>query len=506
MGSSRALVCATAFVLILLSSASKDEHIFEQREVDLHQITQELLHPDSFMLQQQVDITDLLDPKEFTVGEHAIVSPPEQYDTLSERRGSRPGIWRPRGRRPSHGSRFFRGPPALEYPVQFPLARPSSDNLQAICLHADHRPRYPDSYFPASGFGKQRRKASAVNNAEWWFSTCCKNNETWGVEASLCCATQAWEQSVESFCEEDSSVKDRQEDCCRKPGNNRLNCFHENAPNPDYKPTEELPVPPLPSAAAFSFDPHTCQRTYGSLREPLRADQIPKKIDISFPPGRPTADSIDSLCKNQKIRPLYTVKCLPASGYDWLARQAKTINRIEKGFKQCCKKKQDVLNCADRKWREELNKFCVVGDGEVLDFHCCTAADEKNEQYNCFQHISLDPYYNMTLDTQEPSLTKICDTHKIIKKKFPVAVPLKNFVNQCCPLSEEEKATCFAQRLKETTENLCSSKKASLPAVRRCCRSPSQNTHECISKILMDAVTKAANVLRQKKKKKCPFA
>lgn len=90
--------------------------------------------------------------------------------------------------RPSFGPRSFAGP---DYPVQFPLARPSYDNLQAICLHADHRPRYPVSYFPSSGFGQQKRRASAVNKAESWFSTCCQGNETWGREVTLCCATQA---------------------------------------------------------------------------------------------------------------------------------------------------------------------------------------------------------------------------------------------------------------------------------------------------------------------------
>ncbi|MEQ2175013.1 hypothetical protein GOODEAATRI_013772, partial [Goodea atripinnis] len=90
---------------------------------------------------------------------------------------------------PSFGPRSF--PPGLQYAVQFPLGQPTPDNIQAICVHADHRPRYPDSYFPPSGFGKQTRMATAVNNAESWFSTCCKGNETWGTEGTLCCATQA---------------------------------------------------------------------------------------------------------------------------------------------------------------------------------------------------------------------------------------------------------------------------------------------------------------------------
>lgn len=87
--------------------------------------------------------------------------------------------------------RLSAGPPMTDYPVQFPLARPSRNNLMAICIHSDHRPRYPSSYFPASGFGQQKRRASAVNTAESWFSTCCQGNEMWRREATLCCAIQA---------------------------------------------------------------------------------------------------------------------------------------------------------------------------------------------------------------------------------------------------------------------------------------------------------------------------
>lgn len=87
--------------------------------------------------------------------------------------------------------RSYGAPFVQSYPVQFPLARPSSSNLQAICVHSDHRPLYPGSYFPSSGFGQQKRRASAVNKAESWFSVCCQGNATWGSETTLCCATQA---------------------------------------------------------------------------------------------------------------------------------------------------------------------------------------------------------------------------------------------------------------------------------------------------------------------------
>lgn len=52
---------------------------------------------------------------------------------------------------------------------------------------------------------------------------------------------------------------------------------------------------------------------------------------------------------------------------------------------------------------------------------------------------------------------------------------------------------------------LCSPGKPTT-AVSRCCRLPSEETPQCISNILMDAITKANSVLHQKKKKRCPIS
>ncbi|KAM9851667.1 extracellular matrix protein 1 [Aulostomus maculatus] len=493
MGSSWALVCATAFLWILLSSADKDEHILEQREVtfDLDTIMQEMQQPDSFMGQKEADLTDLFDMSEFSV---------MQVDTLKERGSSRPGVLTPRGRRPSFGPRS--SPPILDYPVQFPLARPTPDNLQAICLHGDQRPLYPDSYFPDSGFGQLKRRASAVNKAESWFRSCCKGNQTWGEEVMLCCATQAWELSVESFCVEDSSVKDRLYHCCRLTGSTRQNCFNDDAPNPGYNPMEELPVPPLPSTDIFNFDPNTCRSsevTPHSVRG--HSEETSKRTDIKFPLGRPTVENIESLCQDQNLRPLYFIKCLPTTGYEMLARQAKTVNRMEKKFKQCCKKKQGVLNCAEQKWRAELNKFCSNRKSGKVDFECCWRVDDRSD---CFQKMSPDPYYNMTSAPEEPSLRGICDTHKIIKKKFPVGFKIKGIVKKCCPLSSQDQNICFDQRLQDTLDEMCKFENILPPAVLSCCKMTPKGSPQCLSNILLDAISKATVSLRQKKR--CPLS
>lgn len=98
----------------------------------------------------------------------------------------------------------------------------------------------------------------------------------------------------------------------------------------------------------------------GNRRKKVKEPSSSLKVDINFPPGRPHPDTINSLCKYQKLRPLYAVKCLPGQDYGWLARQAKTVNRIEKGFKRCCKVNRNVLKCADDKVKHETVKLLLA--------------------------------------------------------------------------------------------------------------------------------------------------
>ncbi|XP_061632079.1 extracellular matrix protein 1-like [Phyllopteryx taeniolatus] len=486
---------AVGSLLVLLGSANHDKHNMEQREItfDFGDVMHLMQSPESQVMQQEADLSDLVDTKEFAMQ--------EKLDT-PRGRGSRPASFSPRGRRPSAGSRSEI--PMLDYPVQFPLGQPTSDNLQAVCLHGDLRPRYPDSYFPNSGFGQLRRRASAVNNAESWFSACCAGNQTWGKEATLCCAMQAWELSVENFCKEDSSVKDRLYHCCRKTGSQRLNCFQKDSPNPRYEPSEAIPVVPLPATVEFSFDKNTCYRTSVTQLNVSESRQQSgsQKSEINFPPGRPSADNVESLCRNQKQRPLYSVKCLPSSGYELLAHQAKIINRMEKGFKQCCKKNQDVLVCAEQKWRDALRRFCSSKKGGKVDYECCLGST-ASDGLGCFQAKSPDPHYNMT--SQEELSPKICQSRKIIKKVLPDGFHAKNILNECCAMTPQDHTTCFVQKVEETSVRMCTSKKTSPPVARRCCRMAPLEQPKCVTNFVMDAITKATKVSNQKKKKRCPL-
>lgn len=74
--------------------------------------------------------------------------------------------------------------------ITFPLARPTTANIHAICQYSNQRPRYSKNMLPRSGFGYLHRQGSAVNRLESWYTVCCADG-TKDDELTLCCAQQA---------------------------------------------------------------------------------------------------------------------------------------------------------------------------------------------------------------------------------------------------------------------------------------------------------------------------
>lgn len=472
-----AFVCSSALSLLCLGSASTDDHLLQQREVtfDPSHIMQAESQPlDLHLLQTEMDLSDLLEGLK------------EQPSPGFSPRASRP---RPAGP----------GASAERFSVRFPLARPSPENIQAICRHGDRRPRYPESFFPASGYGVLKRRADAVNTLEAWFGGCCGDNRT--EEVTLCCATQAWEKSASHFCEVDFSIKAPHFHCCKKRGSERLSCFDNSAKDPSYSPTEQESVQPVPAKAKFSFDPQSCPGTAEipqSIRKNRENETAPTTFsenNLIFPPAEPTDSNIESLCENQQLRPRYKTKCLAVRGNDLVIHQAKTINRLEKRFKNCCKTQRRILQCAQRSWADEMKRFCQGGKGKKVDFQCCNG----RSQFDCFRNMSKDPGYNKTAFSESLSLDNLCNTHELIRKRFSVGFSLKNIESKCCHGAFMLRKTCIPEELGELFKSKCA-KRDVPPSVRRCCRASSP---ECFNKIVMDSITKAA-IFTNQKKKRCP--
>ncbi|RVE62668.1 hypothetical protein OJAV_G00159550 [Oryzias javanicus] len=492
MGSSWVLLCAIAARLVLLGAASEDGPIeqrpVEQRPVEQRPVEQRpitgVTYDDSFLMQREVDLSSVFDLQKESFHQRPVGPPvkPMEEGVFAF------GFMTPRGSRPA----------VEEYPVNFPLSQPSANNIEAICRHSDFRPRYPKSYFPTSSFSKLKRMAAAVNNAEYWFSTCCNQNQTLQNDTVLCCTTQAWELSVNLFCEEDGAVKDIYYECCRKTGNDRRQCFNANSLNQNYEPTEELPVLSVPPTAEFNFDPSICPRKLMSPRSTRNKEKktfVSQKTDMNFPLGQPTADNIESLCRTLKHQPFYSTRCLPRSGYELVARQAKSINSLTRAFKRCCSRR-NKLNCANQKWREELEKFCS-GKQKKTSFMCCTG-DDPSAWSACFKSASPDPHYNMTSASEEPSLSKICENPSL-KNRLPTEFPAETFLSECCPLPEPDKTVCSKQKLAEMSQEACS-KRGSQSLSDMCCRPGSEElSSKCVSKLVLDLIAKATKNTRKRK-------
>lgn len=81
--------------------------------------------------------------------------------------------------------------PEVQLKPYFPPARPSVENLNALCSNGASRPRYPKSCIPPSAHASVRRAGTAVNRVEAWFSQCCQRGVAQGDQQILCCVKQA---------------------------------------------------------------------------------------------------------------------------------------------------------------------------------------------------------------------------------------------------------------------------------------------------------------------------
>ncbi|KAF4100622.1 hypothetical protein G5714_018818 [Onychostoma macrolepis] len=140
----------------------------------------------------------------------------------------------------------------------FPPARPSANNLNAVCLYGNGRPRYPAFCFPSSSYAYAHRAGNAVNRLESWLNQCCYGGLALGNGQILCCAKQAWETALSYFCTEEYSTMTLVNECCEKNGEERWNCFERQAPNPSYQPLCGYTAPLITPDTIFTWDPNTC--------------------------------------------------------------------------------------------------------------------------------------------------------------------------------------------------------------------------------------------------------
>uniref|UniRef100_A0A8C1TVP7 Extracellular matrix protein 1b n=1 Tax=Cyprinus carpio TaxID=7962 RepID=A0A8C1TVP7_CYPCA len=297
--------------------------------------------------------------------------------------------------------------------VDFPPAFPKTGNLQDICQFSKAPVRYPKDMFPQDGFGHAFRQADAINKLQSWYGVCCGIDKT--QEEQICCAEQAWKKSLAAYCSQEFSIKTSHYVCCKKSGKARWSCFDKEASNTSYNVSSEVSNGNSPQKIqGFKYNSSACKGSSVACPEALmKQTEAPY---TSFPPVRLDSSNIIHICAHHKLRLRIFPKCLPRTRYDWLIRQAKIINVLEREYNQCYEEKKDQQLCAEKKWKKMVDEFCkdeMKTNGQ--QFECC-GKNKEEEQYSCFAASAPDPEYRPTDGALSPSaapptLQTLRDTH-----------------------------------------------------------------------------------------------
>ncbi|XP_060778000.1 extracellular matrix protein 1 [Neoarius graeffei] len=376
--------------------------------------------------------------------------------------------------------------------VPFPLARPTTTNILAICQYSYLRPRDFEEILPTSGFGHLHRQASAINQLESWYTVCCANGSQ-NYELILCCAQQAWKKSLSAFCENEFTIKTRHYHCCKENGPAKWDCFEKEASDTSYRPS---------TVQSFDFDPKSCQKI--SISEVAGSTMKESIININFPPGRPNSANIVPLCAFRKHRRRYLTRCLPHRDVDWLTHQLKAINGLEKEFGQCCKERKDIQACTEGKWKKMVDRFCKdEKKDQVNQFECCKK-QKGEEQYNCFNNTAPNPHYMITSDYNHdeprPVLDMFCDTYTALQKMNHLPFAVDKMAEKCCILVDDKRSACLQLQLDNLLDEACEGDNPLLAQVKRnCCKKTGKGRSKCITKLLLHNIAKAKGINKNRR-------
>ncbi|XP_015265594.1 PREDICTED: extracellular matrix protein 1 [Gekko japonicus] len=358
----------------------------------------------------------------------------------------------PRGRRPP-GVGHPRYPSNLP---DFPPGRPNLSNIDGICAEGRQKAAYGPWNLPHTSFSHLSRQGAALNDLEASVSQCCQLPE----DRKLECSQAAWSDVLEKFCEAEFSVKTKPYPCCKLEGASQEDCFARMAPSPNYEQQGEEPSDCTPS------DPSQCKP-----KDLIAAHKLPK---IAFPPGRPTDANIKNICKLRKFRPVYPESTLPKSGFGWFVRQARAINRLEKEFKNCCRK-EDVVGCAYGRWETVLTQFCKKEGAVKTKPHFCCKEPEGEDRFACFTNQAPFPAYDreirvVNLAEVTPALLDLlCGQHTLLSKQKHMPALVQNITQPCCELQGDERTQCAQQEKSQFITTLCNSPKAFWKDTKKCC-------------------------------------
>ncbi|CAL8298012.1 unnamed protein product [Lota lota] len=119
---------------------------------------------------------------------------------------------------------------------------------------------------------------------------------------------------------------------------------------------------------------------------------------VEFPPARPTANLLYSICAYSSSRLRYPPRYFPSSGVSHFRRCGKAIDRLESWYTACCtgqmtQENTHILCCAEQAWKQALNTFCAEEHSTMTAaYFCC--AEEGEAMWTCFNSGLPNPNYS----------------------------------------------------------------------------------------------------------------
>ncbi|XP_060676709.1 extracellular matrix protein 1-like [Hemiscyllium ocellatum] len=361
-----------------------------------------------------------------------------------------------------------------KYKVTFPLGRPSTANIGAICRYRGHKKAHGDTQPPNTGFSFLHRRIETIEKMEKGYRDCCHSPSSF---SRLACSENVWKKELDMFCIMELSVKTRHYHCCTTALHERYNCFQHAAWKHRYVDDTRL-----------GRNRHIL---VGRDDATMLTMSLPNVI---FPPGEPNRENIHNICSLRKIRPRYSSESLPQSSYSQLTRQAKAIDGLEASYEKCCTD-HNKLACAHKQWKQMLLEYCDSKlSSSNSDDQCCWK--KEDELFTCFKYIAAYPKYDHEITTinlvnvTDNALLTLCQNHLKLLTKRPISKLLTMIRSDCCSHSNpKQRSDCVVEKKRSFFSRICGSHYATRKNHLNCC---SQDTESCFNNLYLSNITVAA--------------
>ncbi|XP_072500807.1 extracellular matrix protein 1 isoform X2 [Notamacropus eugenii] len=352
----------------------------------------------------------------------------------------------------------------------FPPGRPSSDNINRICLSDRKLVVYGPWNLPQTGYSHLSRQGHALNFLETGYTRCChlKTNR-------LDCAMAVWADALFRFCEAEVSVKTRAYSCCGLQGVARLSCFQENAPLPHYQPVHRH-----------------C---------PNHTPKVSSGLELSFPPGVPTQNNVKNICGLRRFRSIPQ----GVQTTDNIQRQLQALMQLESKFRRCCQH-GDNHTCAQQAWKDVLDTYCDEEMAVKTHQHTCCHFSSISARDNCFARHAPYPNYDrdiLTIDLSRITpdiMNQLCGHRKVLTKHKQIPGLIRNVTARCCKLPPSEQVFCAEEEKYAFIEDLCGSRRNSWRDINFCCdETPGDGQTSCFNTHYLRNVALVAGVAQKPK-------